>query len=73
MQPGLGGTRPDGPEQSLDDLPNVKKGFGNVALRPAARCGDAGAEFQSAMPRMSDEDRKRLFNLRDKDFGTSSR
>jgi hypothetical protein len=38
-------------------------------VRPAVKRGnDAGAEFQSTMMTMSDEARKRLFNLRDKDF-----
>jgi len=62
-------TRHDWQEQNLDDFPNVKRWFAAVGARPAVQRGaQAGAEFQSAMLTMSDEDKKRLFNLRDTDF-----
>jgi hypothetical protein len=40
---------------------------------PVKRGADAGSEFQAAMLTMSDDDKKRLFNLRDKDFSAASR
>ena len=67
-------TRHDWQEQNLDDFPNVKRWFNAVGARPAVKRGaDAGVEWQSAMLTMSDEDKKRLFNLRDQDFSVPSR
>ncbi len=67
-------TRHDWQEQNLDDFPSVKRWFAAVGARAAVKRGaDVGAEFQSAMLSMSDDDKKRLFNLRDQDFGAPSR
>jgi GST-like protein len=67
-------TRHDWQEQNLDDFPNVKRWFNTIGARPAVKRGaEAGSEFQSAMLTMSDEDKKRLFNLRDQDFSAASR
>jgi GST-like protein len=56
-------------EQNLEDFPNVKRWFAAVGARPAVQRGaNAGADLQAAAATMTDEDRKRLFNLRDQDF-----
>lgn len=56
-------------EQNLDDFPNVKRWFHAVGERPAVQRGAAaGADLQAAAATMTDEDRKRLFNLRDQDL-----
>ncbi len=55
-------------EQNLDDFPNVKRWFEAVGARPAVQRGaQVGQDWTSASQPMSDEDRKRLFNLRDED------
>ena len=66
--------RHDWQEQNLDDFPNVKRWFDTVGARPAVKRGaEVGAEFQGALLTMSDDDKKRLFNLRDQDFGAPKR
>jgi GST-like protein len=67
-------VRHDWQEQNLDDFPNVKRWFTAVGARPAVQRGaNAGAEFRAAALSMSDEDKKRLFNLRDQDFKQAAR
>jgi GST-like protein len=62
-------VRHDWQEQNLDDFPQVKRWFAAVGARPAVQRGaNAGADLQAAAATMSDEDKKRLFNLRDQDF-----
>jgi len=54
-------------QQDLNDFPNVKRWFAAVGERPAVQRGaDVGKEWMAQT--MSDEDKKRLFNLRDEDF-----
>ena len=61
-------------EQDLDDFPNVKRWFNeSVGARPAVQRGAAvGADFQNFAAQMSDEDKKRLFNLTDEDLKQAS-
>jgi GST-like protein len=62
-------ARHDWQEQNLDDFPHVKRWFAAVGARPAVQRGaNAGADLQAAAATMTDEDKKRLFNLRDQDF-----
>ena len=50
-------------------LPNVKRWFEAVGARPAVARGAAvGADLMSAAPPPTDEDKKRLFGLRDQDL-----
>jgi GSH-dependent disulfide-bond oxidoreductase len=56
--------------QNLDDHPNVKRWFEAVGARPGVQRGAAiGADLANFNQQMSDEDKKRLFNLRDQDLG----
>ena len=56
--------------QNLNDHPNVKRWFEAVGARPGVQRGAAvGADLANFNQQMSDEDKKRLFNLRDQDLG----
>ncbi|MEY4376061.1 MAG: glutathione S-transferase [Pseudomonadota bacterium] len=56
--------------QNLDDHPNVKRWFEAVGARPGVQRGAAvGADLANFNQQMSDDDKKRLFNLRDQDLG----
>jgi GSH-dependent disulfide-bond oxidoreductase len=55
--------------QKLEDFPNVKRWFETVGARPAVVRGAAvGADLMAAAPPPTDEDKKRLFGLRDQDL-----
>lgn len=55
--------------QDLEDFPHVKRWFEAVGARAAVRRGaDVGKELASLSQTMTDEERKRLFNLRDEDL-----
>ena len=61
--------RHDWQEQDLNDFPNVQRWFAAVAARPAVARGAAvGKDWVNLSAAMTDEDKKRLFGLRDKDF-----
>ena len=59
--------------QDLNDFPHVKRWFEAVSTRPAVKKGAAvGQEWVNSAAQMTDEDRKRLFNLRDEDLKPQS-
>jgi GST-like protein len=55
--------------QNLDDYPQIKRWFDAIGARPAVqRAVAVGVDWANFNQQMSDEDKKRLFNLRDQDF-----
>ena len=60
-------------EQDLNDFPNLKRWFDTIGARPAVMKGaGVGMEWMNFNQQMSDEDKKRLFNLEDKDFKSTN-
>lgn len=65
--------RHDWQEQDLNDFPNLKRWFDTIGARPAVMKGaGVGMEWINFSQQMSDEDKKRLFNLKDEDFKTTN-
>ena len=60
-------------EQDLNDFPNLKRWFDTIGARPAVVKGaGVGMEWMNFSQQMTDEDKKRLFNLDDKDFKSTN-
>lgn len=56
-------------EQNLADFPSVERWFHAVEQRPAVqRALEVGKDWADFSTQMSDEDKKRLFNIRDQDL-----
>lgn len=56
-------------EQDLNDFPSLKHWFDMIAKRPAVeKALEVGKDWINFDQQMSDEDRKRLFNIRDEDL-----
>ena len=65
--------RHDWQEQDLNDFPNLKRWFDSIGTRPAVvRGAGVGMEWINFDQQMTDEDKKRLFNLKDEDFITTN-
>ncbi len=62
-------ARYDWQGQDLNDFPSVKRWFDAIGARPAVqRALEVGKDWTNFSQPMSDEDKKRLFNLRDEDL-----
>lgn len=60
-------------EQDLNDFPGLKRWFDAIGVRPAVVKGaGVGMEWINFNQQMTDEDKKRLFGLKDEDFKTTN-